>query len=73
MFHHCPRLSTNQAMVADCLTRSDVKGNALAAKWCDNLISGWPPALVEWMESPSIDWFLGSALVKDFDAKLKEL
>ena len=71
--HHCPRLSTTQAMLADCLTRSDVKGNALAAKWCDNLHSGWPSALIKWMESPSIDWFLGSALVQDFEVKLKEL
>ena len=64
--HHCPRVSTTAAILADSLSRSDNKGRALAATWCDSLLTHWPPSLLSWMNNPSMDWMLGSKLVRDF-------
>ena len=64
--HHCPRVSTTAAILADSLSRSDDKGRALAATWCNSLLTHWPPSLLSWMRNPSMDWMLGSKLVRDF-------
>ena len=69
---HCPRLSTSPAMIADLLTRTDEKGLNFAKKYCQNMVTGWPKALIEWMENPSRDIDLGQKNWKDFEIKLLE-
>ena len=69
---HCPRLSTSPALVADLLTRTDQKGLNIANKYCKDMKTGWPQALIKWMENPTRDLDLGHKIWKDFEHKLLE-
>ena len=63
--HHCPRLSSKPAVMADLLTRTDPKGLQLVQKWHSRITTGWPKSLISWFNNPTEDWNLGPKLLQD--------
>lgn len=61
---HCPRLSDGSAIIADTLTRNDVKGTTLKRAYGTSLISQWPKPLEDWLKNPVLDWDLGWKILK---------
>lgn len=68
---HCPRLSSEAAVFADLLTRTNKQGMDFVNMKMNTIQHGWPPSLIRWLLNPTIDWFLGPALVEDFKTALK--
>ena len=63
---HLPRVSTMSAIYADTLSRKDSKGMFLLNSFSeDEIVQGWPPSLLRWMQCPTLDWSLGSKILHD--------
>jgi hypothetical protein len=69
-FVHERRCSSKPADWADSLSRSDKKGLALTNQLGIPEDSGWPPALLAWMEDPWLDHNLPQKLLLDFQSKI---
>ena len=67
---HCPRLSSEAAVAADLLSRTNEQGIAFIQRQHSTITRGWPSSLLKWMDNPSFDWNLGLSLVHDFEASL---
>ena len=63
---HLPRVSSQPAWMADLLTRTDEKGLNVIKMWQSEIVTGWPPSLIKWMEKPNKSLSLGSDLLCDF-------
>lgn len=70
---HTRRCSDVPAKIADTLSRSDKKGLQKTASLGILEDSGWPPAIQDWMESPSLDPTLPFKLLQDFQTQLGKL
>lgn len=69
---HCKRLSTTPAMVADLLTRDDLKGRDQVARMKIPVITGWPSAVKRWMQDPRLSDDFRLSLLNDFQDKIKQ-
>lgn len=69
---HCKRLSSNPAVVADLLTRDDVKGRNLVRLMKVPVLTGWPPSMDQWMKKPMMCDDFRSFLLRDFKDKIKQ-
>ena len=67
---HRRRCSNVPTKMADTLSRSDKKGLDMATRLDIPLDSGWPPAILTWMEAPWMDHSLPQKLLEDFQIKL---
>ena len=66
--NHLPRVSTMSALYADTLSRKDSKGIELFStlkQMKSEIETSWPPCLLEWMRSPTLDWNLGEKFLAD--------
>ena len=64
--YHLDRVSNDGATLADALSRKDRKGLQALESLPVPLVTGWPPALLQWMEKPYFDPIFQWALLDDF-------
>lgn len=67
---HCPRLSSEAAVIADLLSRTNPQGLDFVQRKQADIKKGWPSSLLKWMDKPTLDWDLGLSLIKDFEENL---
>ena len=51
---HCPRLSSEAAVIADLLSRTNPQGLAFVQRKQSDIRKGWPPFLLKWMDEPTL-------------------
>ncbi len=68
---HCPRLSSTPAVIADLLSRDDLKGRNLVGKLRVPVSSGWPNSIKTWMKNPTYTEEFKWQLLEDFKNAIK--
>ena len=68
---HCLRLSSTPAVIADLLSRDDIKGKKMVSRLQVPVTSGWPRSMSDWMVNPTYNENFKHSLLRDFKEKIQ--
>ena len=63
---HCPRLSSDPAVIADLLSRDDIQGREMVIRLRVPVTSCWPKSMVSLMINPTYNEDFKQELLDDF-------